>query len=656
MTTRQESEGDGKVARSYSLASAPLRLLSHSFHSTANTHSPPSSGSTSPVSHFGCDPTPPRHHEPSTSVSSASFDLKTETTVATNNYNNTFHATTPTTLPQPQPQPLHHVLQLDPRREARESKRQAQQLFDSDISSHGDISGRLSKAMKLETTPWSPEQETVQSLEHTHSPSSSLHSAEAQRLERLLLPYDIRYSIFGQLSLQDIYNLQVSCKLLYWATSDQSIWKRIALQLIQGEFYFDIPCTLPANIPNWKYFCKRHSLRQQNWRLGQVQDVITLDDNYQKLTTLQIMAPFVLTGCDDGRVHLWNINTRTLLHCFQVKGEITWVEHLQEEQIVAGLGYDIEKMTSEIRLFSTKTGEQIGLYEEDFWDLAICAINGNYLVASDGEGRYTAWDWRSGAKISQFKVEDETSITEALYLVQDTILELHYDGIIRLFSITGECFGRFTLDNILPNHQVSFCWLHNDLSMVVWESSNTMAHVRLPLLQNKDANGQPNTSLQRHITQEEWDTQGAEVYWRHQLTHTCNFAAMGGGRFQMLYVQIFENLMDQVPIRVHSLRPSRSISSSSTAFAASAGSASGSSTGDDMASLPVEEESYEWQHGEYVTAHSLNPELEKIIQGLRPSRIDCDPEYIVVGLVQGGVRLLQFAPVDDELLDKEGEI
>lgn len=211
MTTRQESEGDGKVARSYSLASAPLRLLSHSFHSTANTHSPPPSGSTSTVSHSGCDPTPPGHHEPSTSVSSASFDLKTETTIATNNCDNTFHATTPTALPQPLPQPQHHALQLDPRREARESKRQAQQLFDSDISSHEDISGRLSKAIKLEASPWSPEQETVESPDRTPSPSSSLHSDEAQRLERLLLPYDIRYSIFGQLSLQDIYNLQLVC-------------------------------------------------------------------------------------------------------------------------------------------------------------------------------------------------------------------------------------------------------------------------------------------------------------------------------------------------------------------------------------------------------------------------------------------------------------
>lgn len=208
MTTRQESEGDGKVARSYSLASAPLRLLSHSFHSTANTHSPPPSGSNSPVSHPGCDPTPPRHHEPSTSVSSASFDLKTETTIATNNFHNTLHASP--TLPQPQPQPQHHVLQLDPRREARESKRQAQQLFDSDISSHEDICGRLSKAIKLEAAPWSPKQEMAESPDHT-SPSLSLQSAEAQQLERLLLPYDIRYSIFGQLSLQDLYNLQLVC-------------------------------------------------------------------------------------------------------------------------------------------------------------------------------------------------------------------------------------------------------------------------------------------------------------------------------------------------------------------------------------------------------------------------------------------------------------
>ncbi|KAF9125753.1 hypothetical protein BGW39_007179 [Mortierella sp. 14UC] len=484
------------------------------------------------------------------------------------------------------------------------------------------------------------------------------------------MPYDIRYSIFGRLSLQDIYNCQLACRLLYGATSDQFIWKRLALNVIQGEFYFDIPKTLPPNIPNWKFFCKRHLLRQKNWRRGQVQDVISLDDNYQKLTTLQIMAPYVLTGCDDGRVHLWNISTKTLLHRFQIRGEITWVEHLQEQKIVAGLGYDIDNLRSEIRLFSTETGEQIGIYEEDFWDLAICAINGTYLVASDGEGRYSTWNWKTGAKVSQFKVEDETSITEALYFVQNTILELHYDGLIRLFSIHGECYGRFTLNSILPNHQVSFCWLHNDFSMVVWESSNTMAHIRLPLLQTKSSSSSSKNAvnLERHISQEEWDNQGAEVYWRHQLTHTCNFAAMGGGRFQLLYVQIFENLKDQVPIRVHSLRHSRPAAEIGVSPAPPSPQPSGATATTATASaLPVDDNGetaviqmerdgsavvgHGVVHGEYVTAHSLNPELEKIIQGLRPSRIDCDPEHIVVGLVEGGVRLLQFAPVDDDLLE-----
>ncbi|KAG0249652.1 hypothetical protein BG011_009052 [Mortierella polycephala] len=503
------------------------------------------------------------------------------------------------------------------------------------------------KAIKIKTPIT-----TIEALSMAHvSLSHKVHQPpDGQKsLEKLLVPYDVRYSIFGQLSLQDIYNCQLTCKLLNWATSDQFIWKAIALNLIQGEFYFDIPKTLPANIPNWKYFCKRHLLRQKNWRRGQVQDVVSLDDNYQKLTTLQNMAPYVLTGCSDGRVHLWNVNTRTLLHRFQINGEITWVEHLQDEKIVAGLGYDINRTRSEIRLFSTETGEQVGLYTEDFWDLAICAINGTFLVASDGQGTYSTWNWKTGVKVSQFKVENETSITEALYLVQNTILELHYDGIIRLFSIHGECYGRFTLDNILPNHQVSFCWLHNDFSMVVWESSNTMAHIRLPLLQRKTSD----KSLEGHITQEEWDGQGAEIYWRHQLTHTCNFAAMGGGRFQLLYVQIFENLRDHVPIRVHSLKPNRQLcgtgSSEANVTSPVASPASSSSSSSDDQSQ--DNEGYGWQHGDYVTAHSLNPELEKIIQGLRPSRVDCDPEYIVVGLVQGGIRLLQFAPVDDDLLE-----
>lgn len=122
---------------------------------------------------------------------------------------------------------------------------------------------------------------------------------------------------------------------------------------------------------------------------------------------------------------------------------------------------------------------------------------------------------------------------------------------------------------------------------------------------------------------------------------------MGGGRFQLLYVQIFENLMDQVPIRVHSLRHSNgnptgslplSTSSSEAGSSASSSEVANGAEGekeDDKEVMQVDgegDEGYGWQHGEYVTAHSLNPELEKIIQGLRPSRIDCDPEYIVVRL------------------------
>ncbi|KAG0352820.1 hypothetical protein BGZ54_002567, partial [Gamsiella multidivaricata] len=628
--TRQEPEGESKVSRSYSLASAPLRLLSHSFHSTANTHNTNNShGSSSALAQLPID----HLNTPDALLKEGSIvDLSISTVtpdshahLESHNHHHLRQEIRQTVSDNPVPYSTlrRQNDQKSNFTQARPQQR-APQDYCEDALSQATAADAHTASVEHESISVIGSQKKVVKLD-THSDVSAVQAQshavhqdmEAKaRLENLLMPYDIRYSIFGHLSLQDIYHCQLACKLLYWATSDQLIWKRIALKLIQGEFYFDIPRALPANIPNWKFFCKRHLLRQKNWRRGQVQDVISLDDNYQKLTTLQIMAPYVLTGSDDGRIHLWNINTRTLLHRFQIHGEITWVEHLQEQKIVAGLGYNIDKMESEIRLFSTETGEEIGFYKEDFWDLAICAINGTYLVASDGEGRYTTWNWKTGAKVSHFKVKDESSITEALYLVQNTILELHYDGMIRLFSIHGECYGRFTLDNILPNHQVSFCWFHNDFSMVVWESSNTMAHIRLPLLlQDESSKGLQNNRLDRSISQEEWDAQGAEVYWRHQLEHTCNFAAMGGGRFQLLYVQIFENLMDHVPIRVHSLRHS--------------GRPQGAGADADSDSV-IEggEEGYGWQHGEYVTAHSLNPELEKIIQGLRPSRIDCDPEYI----------------------------
>ncbi|KAF9974763.1 hypothetical protein BGZ73_001789 [Actinomortierella ambigua] len=692
MTNKQDhcEAGEQRVPRtSQSLASAPLRLLSHSFHSTnAHVAATPSSS----LSSAACPSTIPQGPELNTLSDLQQQQQQQQAPPCPSDDHDERTITTDV-------EPLIFL-----RNDHGGANLLHQRHHNHYNSTAAESSLTLSYGAKdaADHRPWKRRDARKRSarVEQGKLPSSSslavpkalptLAPSEAQshlgegyaRLLALLQPYDIRMGIFSQLSLLDICSLQLTCRLLQWATSDQSLWKQLALNLIQGEFYFDVPRTLPPKVPSWKHFCKRHMLRQKNWRKGLVQDVIALDDHYKKLTTLQTTAPYILTGCDDGRIHLWHLNDRKLLHCFNVHGEITWVEHLQEHKVVAGLGYDIEKCKSQIRLFSTESGEQIGFYEEPFWDLAIAAINRTFLVASDGDGRFTVWNWKSGEKVSDFRVPLESSITEALYFVQDTILELHYDGLIRLFSITGECFGRFTLDNILPNHQVSFCWLHNDFSMVVWEESNTMAHIRLPLLQqgnnrematrNDSSASKPHATsssstsasvqamnpFNRPISQEEWDAQGAEIYWRHQLQHTCNFAAMGGGRFQLLYVQIFENMMDQVPIRVHSLRHNNGSSETSeTALHPQQNQqqqqrrstiTAATNVGELDSSATASENS--WQHhGEYVTAHSDDPELEKIIQGLRPSRIDCDPEYIVVGLLEGGVRLLQFAPKDDDV-------
>ncbi|KAI8594956.1 hypothetical protein EDD21DRAFT_421146 [Dissophora ornata] len=405
--TRQEPEGDGKVSRTCGITSAPLRLLSHSYHSTANTHSLGNNLTPSTTSEqihtpdalpkeSNVDVLTPQHPVRHVTEVHAAIVPRPASKLEIHHTNDPLDSNLQSTVPYStfhhQQPPLHTAQAphqtVDPRPSISRSKPQR-------------------KAAKIATR--SRKEEAVKSavVEHTCSDALQQSDDSRARLERLLFPYDIRYSIFRHLSLQDLYYCQLACKLLYWATSDQSIWKRIALNLIQGEFYFDIPKALPANIPNWKFFCKRHLLRQRNWRQGQVQDVILLNDDYKKLTTLQIMAPYVLTGCDDGRIHLWNIRTRTFLHRFQIRGEITWVEHLQEQKIVAGLGYDIEKTKSEIRLFSTESGEEIGFYKEDFWKLAICAINAVFLAASDGDGRYTTWDWRTGAKVSHFKVENE---------------------------------------------------------------------------------------------------------------------------------------------------------------------------------------------------------------------------------------------------------
>lgn len=258
MTTRPDppppSDGDGKAAaasaaaRSYSLASAPLRLLSHSFHSTANGHS---SSSTSHGTHTTTElaqslvdfdtkhPTLELHvHPPTTSLNS---EPPQSNNLPPSNYKTTESIVNPkhSLLLQSQPPSL----LCEP--SSPQILLQQQQLFQDGEEAHGSLFNNSNSASINDEADWAhaqhqqqqqlPSRKIVRLEDHMTSipftttitattppsttvPTALVSSSEGSvavvdsglpLLERLLLPYDIRYSIFGQLTLQDIYHCQL---------------------------------------------------------------------------------------------------------------------------------------------------------------------------------------------------------------------------------------------------------------------------------------------------------------------------------------------------------------------------------------------------------------------------------------------------------------
>lgn len=233
MTARQEFEGDGKTSRSYSLASAPLRLLSHSFHSTANTHSTSSNSNPSSSTPLAQPHVDQHHHTHAELLLKESYVQESPNPCHEHTPNNTSHAIPPSadhesfgkrlqspaplsTLrqqqqqPASQPQPLLAQAQhfLDERSSRSTAARGSESLNDSPDDDPLS-SGPWRKTLKVAT-----QEGVVEAVPPAHVRQGRLSVSQQpmgalERLERLLVPYDIRHSIFGELALQDIYHLQL---------------------------------------------------------------------------------------------------------------------------------------------------------------------------------------------------------------------------------------------------------------------------------------------------------------------------------------------------------------------------------------------------------------------------------------------------------------
>ena len=267
MPTRPDPpEGDGKAARSYSLASAPLRLLSHSFHSTANSHNTSSHGAhlseVQPMVDFEHKLSTPDSSLQHTLSSTSEQQQPVSLSKPADNADPLRHlqpslTTSPhlepessslqkpefSSLQKPESSSLQKQAQLQ---QQQQQQQQQQPLPQSFVRRDVHGSSSTTTACTDDDAHWAqaqPSQKIVRVEEHisakkaTTIPLSMSTAATAtiastasattpplvssaqtdvsvgvdglQLLDRLLMPYDIRYSIFGHLSLHDIYHCQL---------------------------------------------------------------------------------------------------------------------------------------------------------------------------------------------------------------------------------------------------------------------------------------------------------------------------------------------------------------------------------------------------------------------------------------------------------------
>ncbi|WWC87868.1 uncharacterized protein L201_002766 [Kwoniella dendrophila CBS 6074] len=247
-------------------------------------------------------------------------------------------------------------------------------------------------------------------------------------------------NILSLLDHKDILRLRTVSKGYKQLTKNETLWKLLCRQLEwrdwDGEAGLVHLNAMSAG--EWEEMYKSLWRREKNWNKGLTQTVFLLKGHTNYVTSLRLRGDVLISGSYDETIRMWHLPPLLTLAPKSIPQplvipakSVSCLDYFPPENVFVAGYHDIgrvqvwKRQGEEWQLFDTLAGHLHGI--------RAVAINENYLVSAGADKALVVWSWRTGEKIVRFG--QQTNICVGIHLVQDYIVAVTVDGIIRTFSI-----------------------------------------------------------------------------------------------------------------------------------------------------------------------------------------------------------------------------
>ncbi|ORX33682.1 WD40-repeat-containing domain protein [Kockovaella imperatae] len=244
--------------------------------------------------------------------------------------------------------------------------------------------------------------------------------------------------ILSYLDLSDIMHIRLVSKRYHAITQVPALWQRMCRQI--GHTGADV--------------CESHFRRlwerELRWRRGNPVEVTLLEGHTSYVTSIMIRGETIISGSYDGTIRIWNF-LESLPPTILPGKPISCLDYHEAEGVLVTGSHDVG------RIQIWRNGEIWRTLSGHLHGIRAVAINHRWLVSAGADKALVVWDWRTGEKVTKFG--QQTNICAGIHLLEDYIMAMTVDGIIRTFGIVErEMLGQHRLTDIAPGVSENVNW------------------------------------------------------------------------------------------------------------------------------------------------------------------------------------------------------
>ncbi|OCF74968.1 hypothetical protein I204_03815 [Kwoniella mangroviensis CBS 8886] len=264
----------------------------------------------------------------------------------------------------------------------------------------------------------------------------------------------LQVRILGLLDVKDILTLRTVSKRYRYITQNDSLWKMLCRQLEWRDWDGEAGLIHLEDIPEggWEELYQDLWKRERNWNTGMAQKVFLLKGHTNYVTSLRLRGDVLISGSYDETIRIWHLPPLLTLTPSSIPQplvipakSVSCLDYYPPEDVFVAGYHDIgrvqvwKKKGEEWHLLNTLSGHLHGI--------RAVALNEDYLVSAGADKALVIWSWRTGEKIVRFG--QQTNICVGIQLINDYIVSVTVDGIIRIFSIRKrEMLAQFKISDL----------------------------------------------------------------------------------------------------------------------------------------------------------------------------------------------------------------